>query len=946
MSPSAVIPEFDAFLQGGGEMGLRIAAHDWHASPLGLPTQWPQSLRTTLSIMLASRSPMCLAWGPELTLFYNDGYRPILGDKDPTALGGALREVWSDVWADIEPLVDTAMRGAATWSENMYLQMHRYGHPEDTWWTFSYTPVRDETGAVAGMLNITGETTATVLSTQRLSEERLRLARMFEQAPSFMALLHGPEHRIEFANSAYQRLIGHRDVIGKTMAEALPDAAAQGYITLLDEVYATGRVFAADGARYDAQPEPGGRVYERFVDFVFQPIADEAGVIVGIFVEGVDVTSRSLADQALRQSESRLRELNANLERQVADRAHDRSRTWQLTPDLLAVVNADGFFERTNPAWERVLGWNEHDLATYPYSHFLHPDDLAASVKAFASVVEGQPLLMFENRYRTRSGAYRTLSWTATPEHGKLYCTARDVTREHAAAQALAASQARLRTLFESSYQLQGLCALDGTLIDANRTALEVIERDYDDVVGRPFWDTPWFSATPGMGDAVRAAFVRAAAGDSVRTEMSINVPLGRRAFDFSIRPMRDADGRVIAVAPEAIDITERRNAEEALRQSQKLEAMGQLTGGVAHDFNNLLTPIVVALEVAGDAAAPPERRQRMLGAARQSADRAATLVQRLLAFARKQPLQTADVDIGQLLRGMADLIASTCEPRVRVTLEIEPDLAGAVADANQLELAILNLSVNARDAMPAGGTLTIAARNAHNPRSARGDAAAGGAPDDLASGRYVLLTVADTGEGMDEATRLRAIEPFFSTKGVGKGTGLGLSMVHGLASQLGGRLAIDSAPGAGTTIALWLPAAARTQVSTSFDEATDVTTDGKRQGVALVVDDEEMVRMCTADVLVDMGYHVVEAASGADALREMDAGLQPDVLVTDQLMPGMTGAELAQAVQTRCPSVAIVVVSGYTALDGLDPGLVLLSKPFRQRDLMASVQAAQALKA
>ncbi|WP_372016525.1 PAS domain-containing protein [Pseudoxanthomonas sp. 10H] len=789
------------FLHGDALMARRIAAHDWSAHPLGPPAHWPAELKTTLSIMLGSRFAMCVGWGPELLLFYNDPYMRVLGAKEPAALGRPIPQVWSELWDDIRPLAETALSGTATWVEDMHLRMQRHGFPEDTWWTFTYTPVRDPHGRVLAMLNVTHETTRRVLTERRLASENERLARMFELSPTFMAMLRGPEHRFEFANASYRRVVGDRDVVGKTVSEALPDAAEQGWVGVLDAAYGSGEPFVASGAVFLERATPDGPVNERHLDFVYQPVRDADGRIDGIFVTGVDVTARARSESDLRRREGELQALNHDLERQVAEHAEERSLTWQVTPDMLGVLNRDGVLEKTNPAWQRALGWTSAELAARPARDLVHPDDLPAVMEARTRLHAGEPLLGFECRMRTPAGEYRTLSWVASPEGGKFYCSARDVTEINAATRALADSQAQLRSLFETSYQLQGRCALDGTLEDANRTALDAIDGELEDVVGRPVWDTPWFTATPGMPEWVRGAFMRVRAGEPVREEVTVQLPTGLRSFDLSLRPLYDAAGAISAVVPEALDITERRATEEALRQSQKLEAMGQLTGGVAHDFNNLLTPIMAALELAGDPHANPERRSRTLAVARQSAERAAMLVQRLLAFARRQPLQTAEVDVGVLVAGIGELLRSSFDPRIRIEAGVEPGLPHAHADGNQLEMALLNLGVNARDAMPDGGTLTVAARSA---------ALATGEDASLPAGRYVVITVADTGLGMDAATRARAIEPFFTTKGPGKGTGLGLSMVHGLASQLGGRLRIDSSPGRGTTAELWLPAADR----------------------------------------------------------------------------------------------------------------------------------------
>jgi PAS domain S-box-containing protein len=367
--------------------------------------------------------------------------------------------------------------------------------------------------------------------------------------------------------------------------------------------------------------------------------------------------------------------------------------------------------------------------------------------------------------------------------------------------------------------------------------------------------------------------------------------------------------------------------AQDALRQAQKMEAMGQLTGGVAHDFNNLLTPIVGSLDMLVRRGLGNERERRLIDGALQSAERAKTLVQRLLAFARRQPLQPRAVDLKQLVGGMADLISSTSGPNVQVRVDLPDDLPPATADANQVEMAVLNLAVNARDAMPDGGILTISAARASVRPEQRSS---------LPRGRYVRLSVGDTGIGMDKETLARAVEPFFSTKGIGKGTGLGLSMVHGLALQLGGGLTIDSKPGEGTTVNLWLPISAH---EVEGDQRVDLLPPASKcLGIALLVDDEDLVRMSTADMLMDLGYEVAEASSAEEALRLMDQGLRPDLLVTDHLMPGMNGAELAQLATSRSPGLPVLIVSGYAEAEGVAPGLARLTKPFRNSELAASL--------
>lgn len=373
---------------------------------------------------------------------------------------------------------------------------------------------------------------------------------------------------------------------------------------------------------------------------------------------------------------------------------------------------------------------------------------------------------------------------------------------------------------------------------------------------------------------------------------------------------------------------TERQQAESQLRQVQKMDAIGQLTGGVAHDFNNLLTPIIGGLDMLRQRLDGDERAQRTISIALQAASRASTLVQRLLAFARRQDLQPRPVDIAALLTGMEELVTRSIGGLVSVAFEAADDLPPAKADPNQLELAILNLAINGRDAMPDGGRITISARAENLPEDA----------DDLAAGRYVRICVVDEGEGMDEVTLARAVEPFFSTKGVGKGTGLGVSMVHGLAAQSGGALRMTSAPGRGTSAEIWLPVAEVEAAAAAAPASRHPITHGG--GTVLLVDDDTLVRTGTAEMLQGFGYDVLEAASGAEALamlRTNPGGV--DVLITDFLMPGMTGASLAQEARALVPDLPTLIITGYSNIaEGPGADLPRLTKPFRQVELAAEV--------
>jgi len=370
----------------------------------------------------------------------------------------------------------------------------------------------------------------------------------------------------------------------------------------------------------------------------------------------------------------------------------------------------------------------------------------------------------------------------------------------------------------------------------------------------------------------------------------------------------------------------EHERAMAQLHEAQKLETLGQLTGGVAHDFNNLLTPVIGNLDLLRRRFPDDPRAQRLIDGGLQAASRAATLVQRLLAFARRQDLQPRPVAIPALLEGMSDMLARSLGPTIDVDIAFTPDLPAARVDPNQLELALLNLAINARDAMPGGGPLRIEASEVDRP-----------GVGSLSAGHYIRIAVIDGGLGMDRDTLARAVEPFFSTKGQGKGTGLGLSMVHGLAAQLGGMLALTSAPGQGTTAEILLPTTTEQPGETEHDSV--VLKEAVVRATILLVDDEELVRNGTADMLRDIGYEVLTAASGAEALMLLRSGAEINLLVTDYLMPGMNGVDLVQAAGSVVPGLPALLITGYSNIaSGPGAALPRLAKPFRQVDLAARV--------
>ena len=453
----------------------------------------------------------------------------------------------------------------------------------------------------------------------------------------------------------------------------------------------------------------------------------------------------------------------------------------------------------------------------------------------------------------------------------------------------------------------------------------------HDEIFGyrelQPSWGRDTFLAhvVDEERAAVAAAFGAALEKGVLDVECRIDAADGScRWIAAKGRLQYDPGGRPVRITGVVSDITARKEADVQLAQAAKMDTIGQLTGGVAHDFNNLLTPIIGTLDLLRRRYGEDAKSERLIGGALQAAERAATLTQRLLAFARRQTLEPQAVDTGALIDGMVELVRRSLGPTIQVAVDVPRHLAPARVDPNQLELALLNLAVNARDAMPAGGKLTIAARAAEvDERNTVG----------LAPGRYLRIVVSDTGTGMDKATLASAIEPFFSTKGVGKGTGLGLSMVHGLAAQSGGALRLGSEPGKGTTIEIWLPAT--DDVAGGVTRESREPVKAKRASKVLLVDDEDLVRMATADMLRDLGYSVIEMGSGAQALSALRSGLEADVLVTDYLMPGMSGAALVGEMRNGGNRLPALIVTGYAnAGEDVPPDVPTLAKPFRQVDL------------
>lgn len=455
-------------------MGDRIRSFDWASHPLGPLDQWPETLRMALNLCLNSSFPTSIYWGPERYVLYNDAYTVIAAEKHPWILGKPAAQGWSDIWHIIGPQFDRVLQGEGLALYEQMLPMVRGGLPWETWWNYSSTPIRHADHTIGGTFNQAHEITELVVVRRERDAELVLWRETFRQAPTPVVLLRGANHVYEFANDAYVRLVGGRDVTGKTVREALPEMVAQGFVALLDNVYATGERYLGSGATVKLRREPEGPLEDCVVDFMYQPMRNSRGDIDGILVMVTDVTARARAESALRLSNWQLGE--------------ERAR-------LSALIEAE---QRARLALRRFN------------------DTLEAHVKS------------------------RTAELTRALE-------------------AQSATNERLRAMFETDFLFQGFLDTDGILRDANPASLEAIGCRLPEVVGKPFWETPWFTATPGAPERVREALEQARQGRKVQTAVTLNLPNGMRSFHFSLRPVVNGRGEIVGLVPEAIELVEPR---------------------------------------------------------------------------------------------------------------------------------------------------------------------------------------------------------------------------------------------------------------------------------------------------------------------------------------------------------------------------------------------------
>ncbi|MEJ8404828.1 PAS domain S-box protein [Brevundimonas vesicularis] len=944
---------------------------------------------------------------------------------------------------------------------------------------------------------------------------RSQLAQMFAHAPGFMALVTGPDHRFELTNPNYQKVIGHREVIGRTVGEVLTDAVAQGYLDLLDQVYRTGEAHRADSALYAVQAEPGGEVVERYVDFVFQPLKED-GRVWGIFIQGMDVSDRHRADQALALSEARYGALFAAMATgfcviEMKFDAADRPVDYRIVEGNKAFEEMTGLVDPYGK-WvsEIAPGLEQHWFDLYggvartgEPVRFENPADIFGRWYDVQALRIGQPgawqvAILFNNITERKQSETRQNALL------ELNDAIRDLTDAGDIAQASAEVLARTMGVSRAGYGTVDTVAETITIArDFNQPGVSSIAgvlsfRDYgsyiedikrgetvaiDDVARDPrtadtaealkaisagsfvnmplmeqgrvvamvfvnhatprhytdsdlrlmrevaervrsaterarseaalrdseaqfrvfaqatpiqiwaswadgslYWFNPQVYAysglaegaldgTTGWGKVVHpddldwasARWVQAlASGQVYENEFRIRRHDGvYRTFMVRAEPVHDEEGRILRWVGSNTDIEDLRRqsaelarfnetleeqvaertsalmqAEEALRQSQKMEAVGQLTGGIAHDFNNLLAGISGSLELITNRIAQGRHAEveRFTVAAQGAAKRAAALTHRLLAFSRRQTLDPKPTDPNRLIRGMEDLVRRTTGPGIEVEVVAGAGLWPVLIDAHQLENAVLNLCINARDAMPNGGRLTIETGNRWiDARTAKAQ--------DLEPGQYVSICVSDTGTGMAPEVAARAFEPFFTTKPLGEGTGLGLSMIYGFVRQSGGQVRIYSEAGEGAMICLYLPRHFGEVDDADLIPEVEQAPRAQAGETVMVVDDEPTVRMLVAEILHELGYQCIEASDGAAGLKLLQSGARIDLLVTDVGLPGgMNGRQMADAARIDRPDLKVLFITGYAenAVVGnghLDPGMHVMTKPFAMEALGSRIR-------
>jgi PAS domain S-box-containing protein len=771
------------------------------------------------------------------------------------------------------------------------------------------------------------------------SESRLRA--ITDALPVLISYVDA-DQTFRFANKTYETWFERplSEIVGRPLRDVMDSAMYAARRSFVE------RALAGETVSYEADfPRTSGVAH---TEIVHVPHLDDAGRVIGIYTVVQDITALKLAARILAESEERFR-LIAN-----------------SAPVPIWVSRLDGRREFVNRAYHDFLGVSLAAALNFDWRHALHPDDLERILNEQRIGEGSRKPFALEARYRRHDGQWRWLHsqsqprWGPTDEHLGFIGVAHDVTASKEAeqklteinetlelrieerTQQLAAKEALIRTFFDHSSECHAVLVEAGEgqyrYEEVNPATLRVYRKTREQVIGRTVGEVFGSEIANAISSHLTACL---RAGAPYRYERL----QGDSTIEAIVTPVPQEPGAPRRLVVSASDVTGRRLLERQLQQSQKMEAVGQLTGGVAHDFNNLLTIVLGGLDIIGrqipklPAPAALARIEWARDAALQSGKRAAELTKRLLAFSRQQPLNPQPLDANELVDGICDLLRRTLGETIHFETALAQDLWPTFADPNQLENALLNLAVNARDAMPRGGRLTVETANVSLDKAY---VAALGEP--IAVGQYIMIAVTDTGAGMDRATRERAFDPFFTTKEVGKGTGLGLSQVYGFARQSAGHVKIYSEIGEGTTVKLYLPRRHVDAAETKPEETHEVAR-SMRSETILVVEDDDALREYASDILRELGYRVLDANDGQQALEALSREPHVDLLLTDVVMPGgLNGRQLAdQALRAR-PDLKVLYMTGYTRRaivhnGRLDAGVHLIAKPFSFEELADSVR-------
>ena len=957
-----------SFIAGHSQMADQIRAHDWGATELGEAASWPESLKTLVSVMLEANQPMFIVWGPRQRLIYNDRYIAILQGHHPAAFGRPVLEAWSEIADDLRPMVDDAYAGRPTHMDDITLMMERNGYVEETHFAFSYTPIRREGGEVEGFFGTCIETTEQVKTARAVRESEVRNRQIFDSAIDYAIVATDLDGRVTSWNEGARRTLGwtEREMLGEPVDRFFTpeDVAGDRPQVEMREALETGRGtderwhLRKNGERFWANGE-------------MTVLRDAAERPVGYVKVLRDRTTEHQADQALRTAESRLRQAQeaGGVGLFTVDIAND---VLYPTPEFCRLYGLPVRSDFPASAFEdRVVVDDRHLVST-------------GSARRSGAVHE-------EVEYRIRPHGSERLRWVArtgqierdtsgTPI--RFIGAARDVTARKEAEDAIRASEAMALRNIERVQLALSAGAIIGTWfwdLPSDRFTVDeafALAFGLDPALGREGLSLEQVVATvhpddqEGLSIAINEAIER---GGAYAHQYRVRRADGRYYWiEANGRVDHAPDGTPLYFPGVLLDIEERRaveqerdraatelrdlndtleqrvaerttelmRAEEQLRQSQKMEAVGQLTGGLAHDFNNLLTGITGSLEMMQVRLGQGRVADvdRYVAGAQGAAKRAAALTHRLLAFSRRQTLAPKVVDVNALVVGMDELIRRTVGPQIDLQTVAAPGLWNTMVDPSQLENALLNLCINARDAMPDGGRLLVETAN-REIDEAFGDLR------DIEPGRYVALSVTDNGTGMPPDVVASAFDPFFTTKPMGEGTGLGLSMIYGFTRQSGGQVRIHSEVGSGTTVTIYLPR----RVGAADEEGGDLSlAEAPRASgreTVLVVDDEPTVRLLVAEVLTDLGYLALEAAEGAGGLSILRSDAVVDLLVTDVGLPGgMNGRQLADAGRELRPGLKVLFITGFAenavlSHGHLDPGMHILTKPFSMEALASRVR-------